>query len=91
VTPPFVKESFGEFLVRLDVLDRFQLLRTLQMQDRRPNTRLGDCAVALGYLAPAAVERLHACFTELNDLGFELQPTESFSREPEILVIYEPA
>ena len=34
--------SFGEYLVDQGVLDRFQLFRALQMQDRLPGVRLGE-------------------------------------------------
>jgi hypothetical protein len=63
--------SFGEFLVDQGVLDRFQLFRALQMQDRLPGVRLGECAAALGYAPIAAIERLYERFTQLNtvDVG----------------------
>lgn len=53
---------FGEFLVKHAVLDRFQLFRVLQMQDRIPGTRLGACAVALGYAPRDQIEKLHVQF-----------------------------
>ena len=63
--------TFGEFLVDQGVLDRFQLFRALQMQDRLPGVRLGECAAALGYAPISAIERLHERFTQLNtvDVG----------------------
>ncbi len=63
--------SFGEFLVEAGVLDRFQLFRALQMQDRLPGVRLGECAAALGYAPIAAIERLYERFSELGtvDVG----------------------
>ena len=63
--------SFGEFLVEQGVVDRFQLFRALQMQDRLPGVRLGECAAALGYAPIAAIERLYERFTQLNtvDVG----------------------
>jgi hypothetical protein len=63
--------SFGEFLVEQQVLDRFQLFRALQMQDRLPGVRLGECAAALGYAPINAIERLYERFTHLNtvDVG----------------------
>lgn len=63
--------SFGEFLVEAGVLDRFQLFRALQMQDRLPGVRLGECAAALGYAPISAIERLYERFTELGtvDVG----------------------
>jgi hypothetical protein len=60
--------SFGEFLVEQGVLDRFQLFRALQMQDRLPGVRLGECAAALGYAPIAAIERLYERFTQLNTI-----------------------
>lgn len=47
------------------MLDRFQLFRALQMQDRLPGVRLGECAAALGYAPIAAIERLYERFTQL--------------------------
>ncbi len=49
---------FGEFLVDTRVIDRHQLLCALQMQDRNPGARLGECVAALGYLHHAEVEAL---------------------------------
>ena len=57
--------SFGEFLVDQGVLDRFQLFRALQMQDRLPGVRLGECAAALGYAPINAIERLYERFAHL--------------------------
>lgn len=48
--------SFGEFLVENRAIDRFQLLCALQMQDRAPGTRLGECIAALGYLPYREIE-----------------------------------
>lgn len=87
LVPP-KRASFGEFLVQLRVLDRFQLLRALQLKDRLPGARLGQCAVALGFVAPAAIEQLHACFAEIADVGFETMPTEAFHREPDIEIVH---
>lgn len=50
--------TFGEFLVENRVLDRHQLLCALQMQDRHPGARIGECVAALGYLHHAEVEAL---------------------------------
>src|SRR5688572_9955471 len=58
--------SFGEFLVEQQVLDRFQLFRALQMQDRLPGVRLGECAAALGYAPINAIERLYERFAQLS-------------------------
>jgi len=58
--------SFGEYLVEQGVLDRFQLFRALQMQDRLPGVRLGECAAALGYAPINAIERLYERFAQLS-------------------------
>jgi hypothetical protein len=58
--------SFGEYLVEQGVVDRFQLFRALQMQDRLPGVRLGECAAALGYAPIARIEKLYAAFQTLN-------------------------
>lgn len=80
------RRAFGEFLVEQHVLDRFQLFRALQMQDRMPNTRLGHCAVALGYAPRAAIEQLHVRFTAAGgvEADFDSSTTTAFEREPEI-------
>jgi hypothetical protein len=78
--------AFGEFLVEHAVLDRYQLFRVLQMQDRVPGARLGQCAVALGYAERSAVEALHARFKQRDDL--ETMTTSAFVREPEIEILY---
>jgi hypothetical protein len=63
--------TFGEYLVDQGVLDRFQLFRALQMQDRLPGVRLGECAAALGYAPINAIERLYERFQQVNtvDVG----------------------
>lgn len=63
--------TFGEFLVEQGVLDRFQLFRALQMQDRLPGVRLGECAAALGYAPITAIEKFYERFQQLNtvDVG----------------------
>lgn len=53
---------FGEFLVDRDVIDRFQLLRALQLQDRRPGLHVGEAAAALGYVPSELVERMFASY-----------------------------
>jgi hypothetical protein len=85
LAPP-KRSSFGEFLVKQAVLDRFQLFRILQMQDRIPGARLGQCAVALGYVPRAAIEELHARFSQRDDI--ETMTTEAFHREPDIEIVY---
>ncbi|MFT3699037.1 MAG: hypothetical protein QM831_38180 [Kofleriaceae bacterium] len=61
--------SFGEYLVEEQVLDRFQLFRALQMQDRLPGVRLGECAAALGYAPINAIEKIYARFVELQTVS----------------------
>lgn len=56
---------FGEFLIERRVLTRYQLLRALQMQDRFPGVRLGECAAALGFAPVAEIERQHAAWRGL--------------------------
>ena len=56
---------FGEFLVEHRVLDRVQLFRAMQMQDRHPGVRLGECAAALGYAAIHDIERAYRRFAGL--------------------------
>lgn len=63
--------SFGEFLVEQQVLDRFQLFRALQMQDRLPGVRLGECAAALGYAPISAIERLYERFAHVNTVDVD--------------------
>ena len=58
--------TFGEYLVEEQVLDRFQLFRALQMQDRLPGVRLGECAAALGYAPIAAIEKIFARFLQIH-------------------------
>jgi len=58
--------SFGEYLVDQGVLDRFQLFRALQMQDRLNGVRLGEAAAALGYAPIGAIERLFNRFQQLH-------------------------
>jgi hypothetical protein len=57
--------AFGEFLVERGVVDRFQLFRALQMQDRLPGVKLGEAAAALGYAPIAAIEKLHEEFVQI--------------------------
>jgi hypothetical protein len=61
--------SFGEFLVEREVLNRFQLFRALQMQDRLPGVRLGEAAAALGYAPIGAIERLFQRFQQLETVA----------------------
>jgi hypothetical protein len=57
--------QFGEFLVEQKRLDRYQLFRALQMQDRHPGVRIGECAAALGYVQITDVEKLYSSFSQL--------------------------
>ena len=57
---------FGEFLVEQGVLDRAQLFRAMQMQDRNPGIRLGECAAALGYAPIGQIERAYRQFAGLS-------------------------
>ncbi len=82
------RARFGEFLVEHHVLDRFQLFRALQMQDRVPGARLGHCAVVLGYAPRDAIEQLHDQFAEPD---LDAMETTAFERMPEIEILDEPA
>jgi hypothetical protein len=50
---------FGEFMVERGLVNRAQLFRALQMQDKYPGVRVGECAAALGYVQIGEVERLY--------------------------------
>jgi hypothetical protein len=76
---------FGEFLVQEQVLDRFQLLRALQFQDRSPSARLGQCAVALGFAPADAIERLHQRY--VHRLDPEAAATAAWLREEDIELV----
>ena len=54
--------SFGEYLVDQGVLDRAQLFKALQMQDRLPGVRIGEAAAALGFAPIGAIERFYQRF-----------------------------
>ena len=75
-----LRAPFGEFLVQRHVLDRFQLFRTLQLQDRVPGARLGHCAVALGYVPAHAIERLHLAFELAAPDDLETMATAAFDK-----------
>jgi hypothetical protein len=63
--------TFGEYLVESGVLDRYQLFRALQMQDRLPGVRLGECAAALGYAPISQIERMFVTFAKLGTITVE--------------------
>jgi hypothetical protein len=56
---------FGEYLVEQGLIDRYQLFRALQMQDRTPGVRLGEAAVALGFASRGAIARMLDRFEDL--------------------------
>jgi len=58
--------SFGEYLVDQGVLDRAQLFKALQMQDRLPGVRIGEAAAALGFAPIGAIERFYQRFMQIN-------------------------
>lgn len=49
---------FGEFLVQKRAVTRNQLFQALQLQDRAPKKKLGECMCELGHL-PAAELLFH--------------------------------
>ena len=57
--------TFGEYLVEERVLDRYQLFRALQMQDRLPGVRLGEAVAALGFAPIKQIEKLYATFAKV--------------------------
>ncbi len=63
--------TFGEFLVEQGVMDRFQLFRALQMQDRLPGVRVGECVAALGYVPIGKIEKLYSSFTQLQTVDVD--------------------
>jgi hypothetical protein len=56
--------TFGEYLVGRGILDRYQLFRALQLQDRLPRIRLGESAAVLGYFHLLAVEVFYEQFVK---------------------------
>jgi hypothetical protein len=54
--------TFGEFLVGQGLVDRFELLRALQLQDHLPGVPIGACIAALGFAPLPVVEQLHQAF-----------------------------
>ena len=80
------KRGFGEYLVENRVLDRFQLFRALQMQDRVPGARIGQCAVALGFVPRSAIEQHHEKFEKIDP--FDNMVTGAFQKEFEVEVVF---
>ena len=74
------RAGFGEFLVQQQILNRLQLFRVLQMQDRVPGARLGACAVALGYAARTRIEHMHDVFARGSVVDLDTMTTEAFER-----------
>jgi hypothetical protein len=68
--PQLREVSFGEYLVEQGVLDRFQLFRALQLQDRIA-VRVGEAAAALGYASTGTIERQHQQFSSLYTVTVE--------------------
>lgn len=64
--------QFGEYLVDQGLIDRFQLFRTLQLQDRTTGLQLGAAVAILGYAPASAIERLYARFQELATIDVDL-------------------
>ncbi len=57
--------GFGEFLVERKLISRFQLLQALQLQDRRPDFKIGQCITALGFLATPEIDALLGAWKKL--------------------------
>jgi hypothetical protein len=62
---------FGEYLVEQGLIDRFQLFRALQLQDRTPGVQLGTAVAALGYAPERAVEWHHTRFQGLDTIDVD--------------------
>jgi hypothetical protein len=56
---------FGEYLVDQGLIDRYQLFRALQMQDRIPRVRLGEAAAALGFASKGEIAQMLLQFQAL--------------------------
>ncbi len=56
VSDGLLEVSFGEYLVERGGLSRYQLFRALQMQDRNPGVRIGECIAALGFFTYETIE-----------------------------------
>ena len=53
---------FGKFLITENTITRQELFCAMQLQDRHPGVRIGECAAALGFLGLGEVEELYAVF-----------------------------
>ena len=62
---------FGEFLVEQGVIDRYQLFRALQLQDRKPGLQLGHAVVALGFSTTLAIEMMADRFEDLDTIDVD--------------------
>jgi hypothetical protein len=56
---------FGEYLVEHGLISRHQLFLAMQLQDRHPAVRIGECVAALGHMQISEVERAYARFMHL--------------------------
>ena len=63
--------TFGEYLVEHGVVDRFELFRALQLQDRMPGVRIGECIAVLGYATTGRIEQMYAAFARLTTVTVE--------------------
>jgi hypothetical protein len=57
VADGLMEVTFGEFLVERRAITRAQLFAALQLQDRQPGARIGECVAALGFLRYRDVEQ----------------------------------
>jgi hypothetical protein len=62
---------FGEFLVEQAVVDRFELFRALQMQDRIRGVPIGECIAALGYAPTGVIEQMYVTFAGIKTVTVE--------------------
>ena len=63
--------TFGEYLVERGVVDRFELFRALQLQDRMPGTRIGECIAVLGYATTGRIEQMYTAFIRISTVTVE--------------------
>ena len=67
--PGLVDVHFGELLVEHGFLDRGELLRALQLQDERPYLRIGQCALALGFITRKSLTHAIALWNGLESVA----------------------